>query len=525
MKATKPARKIFVIGLDACDSQLLNRWVEDGSLPFLSDLMQKSAFLKLRSEADLFVPSPWMRLTRGISAAEDGFYSPQQLKRGSLQVRRPNLRALPLPFWSHLRGSQRKFAFFDVPRTVLADGLAGIQVCDWATSYPLQSPVSHPRDLLNTLNQRFGRPGLKALLTQNSVDEALQARRSYLQSVERKCKAVRFLLEQEDWDFFFTVFSESHYAADSFLHLADPGHWAYDAQEAARLGNPVKEVYRRLDQALAELFEMIPKDATCFIVSVHGCRTNYSGNHLLPHVLQALGYQASSLAPLPTNGKVNGALGERKPDGLPEILNRRILPQSFRHKLVSRRYFRHIDWSKTEAFCLPGGNFNGLVSVNLKGREPYGTVEPGREYEDVCARLGYDLMSLINPATGRPAVRRVVQTRWEFEGARVSVLPDLFIEWAEDGPIDAVQHRRFGVLHKAMGAIDKNKHTPEGFLLANGPDVIRDKKLMQANILDFAPTLLTLLGANVPSYMPGKVLYDLFKQKQRAKTSLEAATS
>jgi arylsulfatase A-like enzyme len=42
-------------------------------------------------------------------------------------------------------------------------------------------------------------------------------------------------------------------------------------------------------------------------------------------------------------------------------------------------------------------------------------------------------------------------------------------------------------------------------MLATGPDVVPGHEFAAGHILDFAPTLLALLGVSAPQYMPGRV--------------------
>jgi arylsulfatase A-like enzyme len=49
-------------------------------------------------------------------------------------------------------------------------------------------------------------------------------------------------------------------------------------------------------------------------------------------------------------------------------------------------------------------------------------------------------------------------------------------------------------------------HRPEGVLIVAGPGTQRGVRLEQAHIVDVAPTLLHLLGAELPGHMDGRVL-------------------
>ena len=64
-----------------------------------------------------------------------------------------------------------------------------------------------------------------------------------------------------------------------------------------------------------------------------------------------------------------------------------------------------IDWSRTRAYC-PSAPGSGLF-VNLRGREPHGIVQPGREYEAGWWRSCGSVCSPIrDPRTGEPSSPR-----------------------------------------------------------------------------------------------------------------------
>jgi hypothetical protein len=54
-------------------------------------------------------------------------------------------------------------------------------------------------------------------------------------------------------------------------------------------------------------------------------------------------------------------------------------------------------------------------------------------------------------------------------------------------------------------------HDPVGLVIMRGPGVRRGAQLAECTNLDFAPTILHLMGLPVPSYMKGRVLEEAFE--------------
>jgi len=166
-------------------------------------------------------------------------------------------------------------------------------------------------------------------------------------------------------------------------------------------------------------------------------------------------------------------------------------------------------WPHSLAFAVPSDN-SGAIRINLKGREPHGLVEPGEPYRALCDELAQVFSALINPATGRRAVREVVQVRQRYHGDQIDELPDLLVRWTHDAAITALTSPRIGTVSGVLPDERTGAHMPDGFLLAAGEGLKVDCELEAANIMDVAPTILHLLGRRPSPEMDGGVLEDLF---------------
>jgi predicted AlkP superfamily phosphohydrolase/phosphomutase len=143
----------------------------------------------------------------------------------------------------------------------------------------------------------------------------------------------------------------------------------------------------------------------------------------------------------------------------------------------------------------------GGVRINLVGRERTGIVEPGPEYDALCQRLGRDLPEIVNLDTGQPLVESVVQTRSLYKGPKHNLFPDLLLEWNKAGPIRHVRSPLFGDAESHTPRLRTGDHTfKPGFFLATGPGVAPGKLDRTARVVDFAPTLATLLGYSNAQY-------------------------
>lgn len=519
---------IVVIGLDAFDVDLLHRWSREGRLPFLRSLMERGVVARLESTQDLFSDAPWPSVNGGVSPAKHAFYNHLQLRRGTLEIERVDAQyCRQLPFWQYLKDTGLKVATLDVPKTFPIEGLDGIQVCAWGEHYPLlRTAVSIPSGALNDIISRFGEyPHPKEMPIPPSRDWEYRTYQTYIDNIERKRRATEYLLGLDDWDFFFSVFSEVHYADHQFYDHMEPSHWGHEPEAPDDLKEALPDVAARTDAALASIFAKLPPEATYVVLSVHGVETNFSANHLMVEVLEKLGFLTRAERQSSTNaiGSVlrwTSAIRELIPQRVRDFINDRLVPDAVHDEADSSALGGGFDWSRTRAFFLPSDHFHALLSLNLRGREPQGIVEPGTEADAVCEELASQLMHLTNPATGKPAVRDVVRIADKYEGANLSELPELVVRWAKDEPIQQLYHPDLGTIGEKSFVLRTAQHTADGFLIAGGPAIDVTATVRGARTIDLAPTLLHLLGQPVPDELEGRILAEMLVPKVRPAASV-----
>ena len=518
-KGSTDKDRIVVIGLDACDADLVERLSKEGRMPFLTSLMKSGVWVRLTSTKVFFNDSPWPSFNAGVSPAKHGYYNYLQIKRGTTEIERINAHHCRyLPFWSLLCDSGKQVAVFDVPKTFPIEGIDGIQISAWSEhSLTLKQPTSGPPEFIRDIIKRYGKyTHPREIITPRSTRQERRIYKRLQSNLETKLQATEFLMQQEDWDLFFTVFSEGHTAGHQFYHHLNEKHWAYKPETPDDLRNALPDIYTQLDTALARLFNNIPNQATFFIVSVHGMAINYSANHMMPEVMEKLGFQVPA-----TEKKQSNTIGSLLkwttfarnliPLSLRDFINTHIVSETVHDKAVSSAFSSGIDWKKTKAFFLPSDHFQGYISLNLKGREPFGIVEHGAEFDELCDEIRYELKHLTNPETGKAAVHDVVRTSDIYQGPNLYELPDLVVLWAEDAPINQLQHPRFGVISAKGYKLRKAQHVTDGFMIAGGKYINKNAYLSGASTLDIAPTILYLMDQAIPDEMDGRVLLELIE--------------
>jgi len=161
-----------------------------------------------------------------------------------------------------------------------------------------------------------------------------------------------------------------------------------------------------------------------------------------------------------------------------------------------------VDWARTTAWG--DGGYYGRVFLNVRGREPQGTVEPA-DYERVRTELAERLTALPGPDGGTLGTRvfRPEEVYEEVNG----VPPDLIVyfgdlAWRSVGTVGGEEG--IHTFENDTGPDDAN-HAQDGLLIMAGPG-IEPGPVEGMRLLDVAPTVLELLGIPVPDAMRGRSL-------------------
>jgi predicted AlkP superfamily phosphohydrolase/phosphomutase len=176
-----------------------------------------------------------------------------------------------------------------------------------------------------------------------------------------------------------------------------------------------------------------------------------------------------------------------------------------------------IDWSRTRAYS---AGYGSPIFVNLKGRQPEGNVEPGKEYDAVVDKLIADLKAAKERGSDSPLFSEFHRRDEIFSGPFIDRAPDLVV-LAKNPEFHTAGWKEFDEdpWQSSLGD-DKSKlrlmfqmrvpytgnHRMDGILFFSGPGIKTKLELAGASIMDVAPTALSLLGVPVPNEMDGRVL-------------------
>lgn len=484
-------RRVVVIGLDAADRDLILRWAGEGKLPVLQHLLQTRASGSIDNPDGLYVGAVWPSFYTGVSPARHSRYCFIQLRPGSYEVRPFHPRDVKAtPFWDRFSEQGKRVAVIDVPKTYASESINGVHIVDWGTHDPEDGLRTNPPELAASLSDSYGLDEIQHCNAfRTEAGEFAAFRDALIERIDRKVEMAREFLRREPWDCFVTVFSESHCVGHQCWHLHDATHPKHVPEIRAQIGDPIEQVYAALDAAVGKLLEEVGEDVTVLLVASHGMGPHYDATFMLDAILRRM--EEGPVPPRPPAQR-----GVFRVWGLlPPALRRRL-------RFLTRPIKRKVqppDWRKRRRryFQIPNNDVYGGIHINLIGREPHGTVEPGADYEACCAQLTADLQALVNADTGTPLVKRVLRTDELYAGPCRDWLPDLMVEWDRSAPVSRVSSPKTGLVEGRYRKCRTGDHTKAGLFLAAGSE-IGHAECGEVSIMDFAPTLAEILGVDLP---------------------------
>ncbi len=488
----------MVIGVDAADALLIEKWMGMGRLPTFARLASKGVSVSLDNSLRTLPGAIWPELATGRSCGRVPLYfHPGQIRTGEATPRpiEPGEVNPEDYFWVKACRAGRRVAVIDMPQTVLVRGLTGfLQVTEWGLHDRCFEIASEPRGLLEELRARHGSHPVESCDSHGACATGYQRLLDGLvEGARRKTDLLLDILARERWDLFACCFGESHCVGHQFWHFLDPSHPRHEAN--APFHDAIQTLYSLIDAGIARLLEAAGPDARVLVVTSHGMGPYTGGPNLLPEVLRRMCLAA------PTNasaGRAAGWLYRTLPEGLKRTLKRH-LGKAVAEKARDLAGYRPfgLELPGTRAVAL-NNNRCGAIRLNLKGREPHGRVESGPEAQMLLARIRAKLQGLRDPTSGQPIVVSVATADEAFGPDHDPDIPDLIVEFRTDlGILDACISDSLGRIESPLynPAMPRTgDHTPSSRLWALGPDITTSADLCQANVLDLAPTVLDLLG-------------------------------
>jgi predicted AlkP superfamily phosphohydrolase/phosphomutase len=455
--------KVMIIGLDCAEpSLLLERWRDE--LPVLSGLMERGAHGRLTSVIPPITVPAWSCMMASRTPGDLGVYGFRNRADHSYDnLFIANSTAIKEPrLWDLATRAGKPSIVLGVPGTYPPRPLNGVMVSCFLTP-TIDSQYTFPPLLKREIEQTVGEY-LLDVRDFRTEDKDYLLRQVY-EMTDRRFALAEHLLDTKPWELFAMVEMGIDRMYHGFWKMMDPEHRKHVP------GNPfehaILDYHTHVDELMGSLLEHADEDTAIFVVSDHGGK-RMDGGIRVNEWLRREGYL--------------GLLTE--PDTAVPLRE------------------AGIDWSQTGAWG--EGGYYSRVFLNVAGREPEGTIPP-EDYERVRDELA-ERLAAIPDENGEPLATRVHVPERVYPEVQ-GVAPDLIVHfgdllWRSVGTVGGDEG--IHTFENDTGPDDAN-HAQEGLFVLAAPGVAPGT-FEGAHLLDVAPTVLELLGLDVPASMRGTSL-------------------
>jgi predicted AlkP superfamily phosphohydrolase/phosphomutase len=514
---------IAIIGLDGATWELAGRYMKAGDMPALSALVDAGRAGVLRSTLPPVTFPAWSSFMTGANPGKHGVFDFTRRIPGTYEIAFVTSRDRRLPtIWRLLSDAGRRVAVLGVPTTYPPEPVNGVLVggFDSPVTTGIDASFVHPPGFHDEMVAAVG-PYTVTDFQELTIgpgwhDDALA---KILAAVDRKRDLATWVLRREAWDCFMVLFGEADTASHHFWMFADERSPRFDPVAAERLGGALRDVYRRLDGALATVLAALPPSATVLVASDHGF--GGAGTSVL-HVNRWLadhGWLAFRQGARALPAGAARALRRLALRALPRGLQERLVRYAGRglaRRLEGMSRLGAIDMRRTRAFS-EELNYAPSIWLNVRGRDPLGTIDPGAAYDDSVAALSEQLLAWRHPTSGARIVAAVHRRDRVYDGPATDEAPDLLLELAlEDGYSQvclpttpdvraSVRRLRRDEFVGGKGGGMNGSHRPEGVWVLAGAG-ITPGPWQDADIVDVAPTVMHLAGLPIGAWMDGTLL-------------------
>jgi predicted AlkP superfamily phosphohydrolase/phosphomutase len=507
---SSPARQL-IVGFDAMEWSLIERWVGDGKLPTFQRLLAEGAHGTIRSTAEQLPDTVWAAIFTGLNPGKMGKYFYVQYDPSTLGlVHLTDDEIHTKAFWDHLSDAGVRVGVVDAPKYPMSSGLNGFQLTNYGAHATRTARASTPAALLGEIDRRLGAHPVADCDAFGDKQRSLKVlRERVLEGVRTHGALFRWLMESEDWQVFFAAFSAPHCIGHHFWHWVDPTHPRHGEADEYGLADSLERVYREIDAELGKMLDLLESSDTVLLVAGHGMGPIYHASWNLPEILDLLGYGGHD-QPGDAHTEEEDTTAQRNfwrmlkmvVPGRLQYAIKAMLPQRLQDELLFRWYAGKHDWEGHRAFAVPNNDSVGAIRVSVKGRDHNGVVDPD-DYMNVCREIKSAIEELTDAETGRSVVRKVTLTHEEFEGPELDRLPDVTILWDQSFPWNAVHSPRFGTLRIRRQDSRAGSHTPYGFFIVRGPGIPAGEEIEGKTVYDIAPTVLHFAGVEIPEEIDG----------------------
>jgi predicted AlkP superfamily phosphohydrolase/phosphomutase len=494
------ADRLMILGLDGGTWTVFDPMRRLGLMPNLDALLARSAHGTLRSTIPPVTSAAWTTMQTGCGPARHGVFDHRYYDPAAGRMKVNHARRVKVPtIWHLLSDAGRSVVSLNLPVTYPPLNIRGLVVSGMDAPH-LDAALSRAGAFGDRLRREVPDYQLKSIWRRAPQDVAELTENCQQTVTSFLGRAGGGVLADEthpDWSVMMVQFQN----LDPFQHRA----WRCLNVDETGIDDPAwnvpaRSVLKGMDDAIGRLLEVADRrNSRVMLVSDHGfgsCRGRISVNRIL---LDA------GIARLPSRFTRRWFLR------MCVTMDRLRLWNAKRHDPEARTASIEasvaaqwpFDWKRTLAFA-PHQDTAAMIYLNTRARHRHGPLTTPRQIDEARELTAAALAAAKHPETGHPLFTKIVHMARE-HGVDPTEhgYPDLIAL-----PDEPYWVRTKLTSNKAWVEADPNlpgTHRPEGIVALSGSGIAPGRTL-KAELIDVAPTVLTLFGLPIPSHVEGRPL-------------------
>jgi predicted AlkP superfamily phosphohydrolase/phosphomutase len=486
--------RLLIVGFDGATLELCQRWIEAGRMPTLRSLMDDGSYGTLRSTLPYNSAVAWTSLSTGTTPGRHGIFDfilPRAGQYGYRVATRSDRRTPAI--WNIASDAGARVAVVNIPMTFPAEHIDGVMVSGMDAPR-LEERAVHPAGYLAELRRLAPDYGIVSKAAVRAAQGDFDgAERELIDVMIARSRFVERMAAGRDFDMIMVNLEATDGAHHFFWQHLDPTHPRHDPAGARAWGETIARVYEASDRELGRLIDSYAPD-TILVASDHGGGPSSDWVLFMNDWLAREGFLLIVPRRVSRAGRRLYDLGRTR---LSVPLRRRLRPLvgGLLEQAKGVALYGDVDWSRSRAYAL----MQAAVRVNLSGREPEGTVGPSEMpllLDELASRA--EALRLPDAGPAFAAVHRAV----DVYGQALPGGPDLLMETA---PGLHIRGRNNSSVPGHMRRVDEigsyfptGVHTPTGIIVGAGSGIERRGRVEEADILQFAPSALAIMGIAAP---------------------------
>lgn len=490
--------KVVAIGIDGAPWELVNRFIQSGSLPNLASLVEEGTSADLMSTIPAVTSPAWKCYSTGKNPGKLGafWWTKVDFKQKRVSfVSSGDFRGKD--HWDYIADSGETCVVINQPMTypppkefngIFVSGVPALENDDYTT----------PKELKADLVKRHDWRIAPEVLLDINPRRAIKSITSLIDA--------RFDLAEE-------YLADAGFVQVSVFLIDDIQHytWRQMKEGKGEFKDAIETRWRQIDGRIGRLRDMMGSEDHMVIFSDHGF-CDFKGALYINEWLGDEHIKRKVTTMPKGRGRTSRMVNMANTLHLTPILKKMmsqerlkaIQDRTMEEELDRREFFV---WEETRV--LGGGE--GPIYINRD------LVPDDLEYEALRDRLIEGLVALEHPDTGDRVIDRVVRREEAYSGPFLDEAPDLIAIPALGYTISPHVSEERNLW--ATGDTYHNEwtgiHREEGILILWGPEIKAGERLDSARIYDVAPTILALKGLPIPDDMDGRVLVEAMQEPDR----------